>query len=69
MKHRTIIVNNMMLYIEEDKEGYVSISSDGYKKNCDMWKDFMTHLLSKQTEDDLEMQSIMNAPRTGRGPR
>lgn len=57
-----MIVENMMLYIKEDKEGFVSIVSDGYKKDSEMWVNFIAALKSRQTEDDLEMQGVMNTP-------
>ena len=63
---KTMVVAGMILYVDKSKDGFISISSDGYKEDSEMWKSFMDSLKQRQTEDDLEMQAMMNATRQSR---
>ena len=47
----TINVRAVQIYIEKDKEGYISLSTDGYLPGCRL--DEIIHILrSAQDEDD-----------------
>lgn len=59
---KSMMIGPVNLYIEKDKEGFMWITSDGYKEDSEGWQNIMKALKSLQTEDDLEVQNMMNAP-------
>jgi len=65
-KMTTMVVKQLKVHVTTDKEGYVSLSTDGFKPDHPHWVRFMEYLRAGQDEDDLELQGMHNAPRTGR---
>jgi hypothetical protein len=55
-----LVVQGLDIFISYDKEGYVSLSTDGYKPKHDKLVKFIDTLKSLQDEDDLECQEMLN---------
>ena len=53
---KTIHVGSMQVYVEKDKEGYISLSTDGYTREA--IQPFLDALRSLQTDDDREADEI-----------
>ena len=60
----TIHIGIVNVYVERDKEGYISLSTDGY--NGDVLNDVIAALRGLQTDDDREMDEIASASRISR---
>lgn len=59
-----ITVHGITLYIDTDKEGYKSISSDGFKTNGpagDSFRYLLNTLRSAQSEDDREHDGVAHS--------
>lgn len=60
----TIHIGIVNVYVEQDKEGYISLSTDGY--TGDILNDVIAALRGLQTDDDREMDEIAAASRISR---
>ena len=60
----TIHIGIVNVYVERDKEGYISLSTDG--SNGDVLNDVIAALRGLQTDDDREMDEIASASRISR---
>lgn len=60
----TIHIGIVNVYVERDKEGYISLSTDGY--TGDILNDVIAALRGLQTDDDREMDEIASASRISR---
>jgi hypothetical protein len=56
---KTIHIGNMQVYVERDKEGYISLSTDGYTR--ERIQPLLDAIRSLQTDDDRECDAAMNA--------
>ena len=63
-KFTTIHIGIVSVYVERDKEGYISLSTDAY--TGDILNDVIAALRGLQTDDDREMDQIAAASRTSR---
>jgi hypothetical protein len=52
----TINIRNVQIYIEKDKEGYISLSTDGYLPGTGLDL-IIKHLRDAQDEDDRAMDA------------
>ena len=52
----TINIRNVQIYIEKDKEGYISLSTDGYLPGTGL-DEIIKHLRDAQDEDDRAMDA------------
>jgi hypothetical protein len=55
-----IYIGSVVVYVERDKEGYVSLSTDGYPGGEGL-EPIIAALRALQTDDDREYGSAMNA--------
>ena len=60
----TIHIGIVNVYVERDKDGYISLSTDGY--TGDILNDVIAALRGLQTDDDREMDEIASASRISR---
>ena len=56
MSIKTINVRTVQIYIEKDKDGYISLSTDGYLPG-DRLDEIIEILRAAQDEDDREMDA------------
>ena len=54
-------IGSVIVYIDRDKEGYVSLSTDGHLNSGDLNR-IISALRKLQDDDDREYESILNAP-------
>lgn len=54
-----IYIGPVCVYVERDKEGYISLSTDGYTREA--IQPLLDALRSLQTDDDRECEAVMNA--------
>lgn len=52
-----IYIGSVVVYVERDKEGYVSLSTDGYPGGEGL-EPIITALRALQTDDDRELASL-----------
>ena len=55
-----IRIGPVTVYVERDKEGYVSLSTDGYP-DIEQLKPIIAALRALQTDEDREYEAMMNA--------
>jgi hypothetical protein len=60
-----IYIGGVVVYVERDKEGYVSLSTDGYPGGEGL-EHIIAALRALQTDDDREYGSAMNARNNNR---
>ncbi len=53
-------IGSVIVYIDRDKEGYVSLSTDGHLESGDLDR-IISALQALQDDDDREYESILNA--------
>ena len=58
---KNIPIGSVIVYIDRDKEGYVSLSTDGLLDTGDLER-IVSALRTLQDDDDREYESILNAP-------
>ena len=58
---KNIPSGSVIVYIDRDKEGYVSLSTDGLLDTGDLER-IVSALRTLQDDDDREYESILNAP-------
>ena len=63
----TIHIGIVNVYVERDKEGYISLSTDGY--TGDVLNDVIAALRGLQTDDDREMDELQHSARISRKRR
>ena len=56
MSIKTINIGNIQIYVERDKEGFISLSTDGYRPGG--LDPIIAALRALQTEDDQEHDEI-----------
>lgn len=55
-----INIGPVRVYVERDKEGYISLSTDGFP-DIEQLKPIIAALRALQTDEDREYESVMNA--------
>ena len=55
-----IHIGPVTVYVERDKEGYISLSTDGYP-DIEQLEPIIAALRALQTDEDREYESYMNA--------
>ena len=55
-----INIGPVRVYVERDKEGYISLSTDGYP-DIEQLKPIIAALRALQTDEDREYEAMMNA--------
>lgn len=63
---RTIHAKGIQIYVERDKEGYISLSTDGWQRSS--IAPIIKAIEALQTDDDREMDDLASLPhpRSGR---
>ena len=60
-----IYIGGVVVYVERDKEGYVSLSTNGYPAGEGL-EPIIAALRALQTDDDREYEAYMNGQRNRR---